>query len=1120
MKKVIFLAILLLTASFNSYSQQVPFASKSVLATGNWAKINVDHSGVYEISYDELRSWGFASPENVKVYGRGGNAAMENYLLKHMDDLEQTPVMHRGNKIYFYTKGIERDSIKIEPWGDITVYPSQNCYSKHGCLFLTDSNTQPAKLVADVEHVAADELTWNGIGFDIWTKEEDIYNPGKTGKVFLGENFSQTGSVSYTADLRTFSPSGNVYLSSSMALMGTKSMTVNYDINGTQLNALTGNSLSGNDGIAYMEYGVLTSNYMVNADAINVADSKQMNITMTTGTTGTITRGWVDYIALCYPSTLSMPDDMAQIRHFAPLNNGEGLQFGEKNGSTYIWLVDDAAAPADVPYDVINCRTVDLGDGTNGYYTALSRAWGEFIMFDADREQLRPEYVGPVANQNLHGAETPDMLIITNSILYNQAERLAEFHRTTDGMDVMVVDQQQVFNEFSSGVRDAMAYRLICKMFYDRDPEKFQYLLLFGNGTYDNRMIYTNEASEQLITYQSELGNSQTRSYCSDDFFGILDDLKDSILKRYLCIAVGRIPLAAEHEASAYVDKIIKYRNELNAEQPAWKNSIMLIGENGDDDIHVEQCETFQENFLKSGYYDMNFDKLYLAAYDEQVVRDKFVEYLNRGERFGVYVGHGTPISLTKTQIITNLDKAIETKYQHLPIIYFSTCDIARFDNGCSNIVSQMLTNTQGGLVACVASTRVVYTNLNGLSSDSFARSLAKHPDYYGGKKTLGKVFIDAKRNAGEKTVNHMKYHIIGDPALPLELPVNRAVITKANYVSLSNAKTTVSAPIGSTITLNGEIRNSQGETLTDFDGFGIVQLYDARKYYMTAKKAIADNTRPATDLYTRGALLTETRVDINAGQFNCDITIPEFAEAGNDSIMPVRIIAVDRDDRIFSGVCQQIVMNRSEAAAIEPDTDAPEITALYINNKETFVDGMEVEPDIMFCAEISDNGSINVSSESFVSSMSVQLDGGKTTCPVLGYTPIDNNSGLIQMPFYDLSEGRHVAELIVPDISGNVSRKSISFTVNASLSERQITLDRPASFDEVTIDLNNADGVQTTLVVKNSLNTEILRRDVVFPYRWDLRDSEGNKLPAGDYDIYAIVDGRGSNIRKFVILK
>ncbi|MGM9801182.1 MAG: type IX secretion system sortase PorU [Candidatus Limisoma sp.] len=1120
MKKIIYLAILLLTASFNSHSQNVEFASRSVLATGNWAKINVDRSGVYEISYDELRSWGFATPENVKVYGRGGNAAKENYLLPHMDDLEQTPVMHRGNKIYFYAKGIERDSIKIDTTGDVTLYPSQNCYSKHGCLFLTDSETQTAKLVADAAHFAADDLTWSDVGFDIWTKEDDIYNPGKTGKTFLGENISQTGTASYTAELPTFLPSGNVYLSSSLALMGTKTMNVNYNINGTDLSALTGSSLSGNSEVSYLEYGVLVSNYMGSADALNAADTKQMNITMTTTTTGAITRAWVDYIALCYPSTLTLPDDMAQIRHFATLTNGAGLQFSGKSGSTFIWLVDDATAASDVPYDVKNCQTVDLGDGTVGYHSGLSKTWGEFIMFDTEREQLRPEYVGPVANQDLHGAATPDMLIITNSILFNQAERLAEFHRTTDGMDVLVVDQQQVFNEFSSGVRDAMAYRMICKMFYDRDPEKFQYMLLFGNGTYDNRMIYTNEASEQLVTYQSDASNSQTRSYCSDDFFAFLDNSSASILTRRLCIAVGRIPLAAEDEASAYVDKIINYRNELNAEQPSWKNSIMFIGENGDDDIHVEQCETFQENFLSSGYYDMSFDKLYLAAYDEQVVRDKFVEYLNRGERFGVYIGHGTPISLTKTQIITNLDKAIETKYQHLPIIYFSTCDIARFDNGCSNIVSQMLTNTQGGLVACVASTRVVYTNLNGRSSDSFARSLAKHPDYYGGRKTLGKVFIDAKRYAGEQTVNHMKYHIIGDPALPLELPLNRVTLTKANDTSLSNAKTTVSAPIGSTVAISGEIRNSQGEPMTNFDGFGIVQLYDARKYYLTAKKAIANNTRPDTDLYTRGALLTETKVDVNAGQFTCNITIPEFAEAGNDSILPVRIIAVDHDDRIFSGVCRQIVMNRTDAAAVEPDTDAPEITALYINNKDTFVDGMEVEPDIVLCAEISDNGGINGSSESFVSSMTVQLDGGKTTRPVVGYSPQDDNTGLIQMPFYDLSEGRHVAELIVPDLSGNVSRRTISFTVNASLAERRITLDRASSFDEVTIDIDNADGAQTTLVVKNSLNDEMLRSDVTFPYRWDLRDAEGNKLPAGDYDIYAIVDGRGSKVQKFVILK
>ncbi|MDQ9827223.1 C25 family cysteine peptidase, partial [Acinetobacter baumannii] len=77
------------------------------------------------------------------------------------------------------------------------------------------------------------------------------------------------------------------------------------------------------------------------------------------------------------------------------------------------------------------------------------------------------------------------------SILKDEAERLAQFHREYDRMDVTVVNQDEIFNEFSGGNRDAMAYRLFCKMLYDRDPNKFKYLLLFGKGTYDNRMIYT-----------------------------------------------------------------------------------------------------------------------------------------------------------------------------------------------------------------------------------------------------------------------------------------------------------------------------------------------------------------------------------------------------------------------------------------------------------------------------------------------------------------------------------------------------------------------------------------------------------------------------------------------------
>ncbi|MCG4938659.1 C25 family cysteine peptidase, partial [Parabacteroides merdae] len=71
-------------------------------------------------------------------------------------------------------------------------------------------------------------------------------------------------------------------------------------------------------------------------------------------------------------------------------------------------------------------------------------------------------------------------------------ERLAVAHREKDGLTVEVVTPEAIYNEFSSGTPDATAYRRLMKMFYDRssslgNPPK--YLLLFGDGIYDNRGI-------------------------------------------------------------------------------------------------------------------------------------------------------------------------------------------------------------------------------------------------------------------------------------------------------------------------------------------------------------------------------------------------------------------------------------------------------------------------------------------------------------------------------------------------------------------------------------------------------------------------------------------------------
>ena len=105
----------------------------------------------------------------------------------------------------------------------------------------------------------------------------------------------------------------------------------------------------------------------------------------------------------------------------------------------------------------------------------------------------------------------------------SEAERLAHLHRNRDAMDVLVLTPQQVFNEFSSGTPDAMGPRLMCKMFYDRDPQKFKHLLIMGQAFYDQRNLFAIRPCS-VITYESDDSGNGDKSYATDDFFGMLDD--------------------------------------------------------------------------------------------------------------------------------------------------------------------------------------------------------------------------------------------------------------------------------------------------------------------------------------------------------------------------------------------------------------------------------------------------------------------------------------------------------------------------------------------------------------------------------------------------------------------
>ena len=194
-----------------------------------------------------------------------------------------------------------------------------------------------------------------------------------------------------------------------------------------------------------------------------------------------------------------------------------------------------------------------------------------------------PEFVYNITNQNHHADDFVDMIIIIPATqkLLSQAERLKQLHEERDGLRVRIVPANELYNEFSSGTPDANAYRRYLKMLYDRaetDADMPRYLLLMGDGAWDNRMLSTNwrgyNPDDFLLCFESENSFSETDCYVTDDFFCMLDEGEGANLTGADKgdVAVGRLPARTEDEAKAMVDKIVSYLS--NEKAADWQNTI------------------------------------------------------------------------------------------------------------------------------------------------------------------------------------------------------------------------------------------------------------------------------------------------------------------------------------------------------------------------------------------------------------------------------------------------------------------------------------------------------------------------------------------------------------------
>ena len=147
-----------------------------------------------------------------------------------------------------------------------------------------------------------------------------------------------------------------------------------------------------------------------------------------------------------------------------------------------------------IVWDVTDPATISQMEVDQNYsFNSKTDILKTFVIQDLNTDSyLNPVFDSKIENQNLHGHQPADLIIVTAPAFLDAAERLASFHTEQDGMTVNIVTTDQIYNEFSSGKQDLIAIRSYLRWLYDKaetEDDIPDNVLLFGDASFDYKGI-------------------------------------------------------------------------------------------------------------------------------------------------------------------------------------------------------------------------------------------------------------------------------------------------------------------------------------------------------------------------------------------------------------------------------------------------------------------------------------------------------------------------------------------------------------------------------------------------------------------------------------------------------
>lgn len=1041
---IICLLLLVLPVQISAANNGWRYGANSVLSQGDWYKIKIEKgTGIYKLTYDDLKKIGLNNPADVKIHGYGGWMLDEDFTRPYVDDLPEVSIWMSkdrgsfgpGDYILFYARG----DVKWEYNEKNKEFEhSQNPYSSDSYYFVTESSEYPKLIESQpgAEQGATIVSTYN----DYALHELEEVNMGSTGREFYGENFltNNKREFSFSTQGATSDPAIIRYNFISRATLS--SCTFNISLNGTQIKTEAPNTVTDSETFA------ITTNSAVETTALK--DVNTITVDMTKRDNG-VTNTYLNYIRINYKRQLKPYGAVTLFRN-TTASDQLTFRISEANSSLMIFDVTDNTS-------VNRIETQVSGSTMSFSVSQPGSVIREFALIDLSKEIPAPTIVtnGKVENQNLHALSNADMIIIAPKLFQPYAQELAGLHEAESGLTSHVVLPESIYNEFSSGKPDVTAYRRFMKMFFDRatdENEKPKYLLLFGSGTFDNRFIGTwtdNEKQAMLLTYQSKESLVETSSYVTDDYMGFLDDAIEGndLNAAVLHLGIGRIPARTAQEAQDVVNKIKDYMTNRN--KGLWQNNISFVaddfvgsrtGSYSTEKQHIDDAEEFS-NYLETNHPDFIVNKIYEDAY-ERVVEANGARYptatqallnrINNGTLALNFIGHGSTLSWTHENLLlySHINNLTNDK---LPLWITATCDFTRFDGSTLSAGEWALLKRTGGAIALFSTVRAVYIAHNTEINRHITELLLTRDK--GKPKRLGDIMREAKSGARLTNASKLRFLLLGDPALRLAFPDDtyKAEVTEINGLDASSGSINIRALDNTVVT--GHIVDESGEIVSDYNGTLEAVIFDSEQMLKTRGNVVGSDRGKDYKAYPN--TLYAGRVEIKNGEFSIEFTVPkDILYLNNKGKM--NFYAYDENGtREAQGSFLNYTVGGTNPGVPEEE-NPPVIERLVLNNTEVDLDdnkAIYVNPSPRFYAEISDDTGINLSS-AIGHNIALIITNGVTTEEynlTRDFVNEDGSTkrGSVTFVIPELSPGNYTIEFKVWDVFNNSASEYVDIIVS-----------------------------------------------------------------------------------------